>query len=649
MVRKRIFLVLLTAMFVLPAAVFAAEEPNTADDLTSAVDSNDPNEPGVAAGGLFGLPLDELMDMEVISVTRTKGQKVFDSPAAVYVISQEEICRSGHQILPEVFRGVPGVHVGRISANKWAISIRGFSASLNNKLLVLIDGRSIYTVRFGGVDWDMHNIPLELIERIEIVRGPGGSLWGANAYNGVINIITKPASETQGTLLSAGGGSEHQIKSTAIYGGKLKDNDGHYRIYGEFDKFDDFKRSDGSNGVDAWDTAQTGFRMDWSKESSDFTVQGDFNHHRMGAFLPGPFPTPSKVQSYSGNLLGRWTKTFDDESQLSTLLYYDGVDRDGEELREDRHIGNFEFQHNIEIYEGHQFVWGGRCNINADKLGSTRFIQVADPERTLQTISGFFQDSFYIEPDLLEMIIGTKIESNAFTGFEYQPSARLVWTPNDKNAVWGAASRAVRVPTRLEDNAVLPGIPNINPDLDSEELISFELGLRHIFNKDLFVDVAAFANRYDNLIAQNFATDRLENVSNGESRGFEVTTTWQPTDYWKLLANYSFFDIDLHGKREDDEYSFPRNMANLKSFIDINDKLEFNSTLSYADNISTFNVPSILRVDLGLTYRPSNNMEISIWGQNLTESEQGPEMISREQADVLEVQRSIFGKVTWRF
>ena len=598
--------------------------------------------------GLFELSLEQAIDIEVISVTKTKGQDVFTSPAAIYVITQEEIRRSGPQILPEVFRSVPGLHVGRTSANKWAISIRGFSAALNNKLLVLIDGRSIYTVRFGGVDWDMHNIPLETIERIEVIRGPGGSLWGANAYNGVINIITKSASETQGTLLAVGGGSEHQIKSAAIYGDKLKDDNGHYRIYGEFDKFDDFKRSDGSDGVDAWDTAQTGFRTDWNKDRSDFTLQGDFNYHRMGLFLPGLFK-PSKIQAYSGNLLGRWTKSFDDESQLSMLFYYDMVNRKEVITNEVRHIGNFEFQHNFEISEGHQFVWGGRYNINADRLGNSQFIQVSDQKRTLQTISGFVQDSFYIEPDLLKMIIGTKIESNAFTGFEYQPNARLVWTPNEKNAFWGAASRAVRTPTRLEDNAALPGIANINPDLDSEELISLEVGLRHIFNKDLFVEVAGFANKYDNLIAQNFATDGLENVSKGESQGFEITTTFQATDSWKLLANYSYFNIDLHGKREDDEFSFPRNMANLKSFIDINDKLQFNTTLSYSDNISTFNTPSILRLDIGLTYKPNENTEISIWGQNLTDSQQGPEMTAREQGDILEVERAIFAKITWRF
>jgi iron complex outermembrane receptor protein len=207
----------------------------------------------------------------------------------------------------------------------------------------------------------------------------------------------------------------------------------------------------------------------------------------------------------------------------------------------------------------------------------------------------------------------------------------------------------VRVPTRLEDNAALPGIPNINPDLDSEELISLELGMRHIFNKDLFVEVAGFANKYDNLIAQNFATDRFENVSKGESQGLEITTTFQATDYWKLLANYSFFNIDLHGLREDNEFAFPRNMANLKSFIDLNDKLQFNTTLSYSDNISRFNAPSIIRLDIGLTYRPDENTEISIWGQNLTDSQQGPEMVSLEQGDILEVERAIFAKITWKF
>lgn len=630
MERRNLFLILILVFLAVCSLCFAEQLPNDSNDL-----------------GLFDLPFEEAMEMEVISVTRTKGQNVFTSPAAIYVITQEEIRRSGHQILPELFRGVPGLHVGRINANEWAISIRGFNLSLNNKLLILIDGRSIYTLRFGGVDWDMHNIPLEIIDRIEVIRGPGGSLWGANAYNGIINIITKRASDTQGTVLSVGGGSEHLLKGTGIYGGKLK-NGGFFRVYGEFDKFDDFKRGDGSDGSDEWETAQTGYRFDWDKGIDSFTLQGDF-HYNVLDRLPVVTRRASKLEAYANNILGKWTRTFDDESEFALLFYYDMVHRTQIEWTEERHVGDIEFQHTLVPLDGHQFVWGGKYNVNADKIGESQFLTMGHRSETLNTISGFVQDCFFLSPEVLKMTLGMKIENNHFTGFEYQPNGRLAWTPDDNNTYWASVSRAVRTPTRFEDDATIVGGFTRNPDVESETVVSFELGQRHKFTEKLFTDVAAFANTYDNLIAKNFGSDKLENVSSGEAQGVELSGTWQATNYWKLLANYSFFNIDIHGLREDNEFAFPRNMANLKSFLDINDKLELNSAMYYSDNLSRFSSPSIVRLDIGLTYKPKQNMEISVWGQNLTESQQGPEMVALEQGEILEAERAIFAKITWRF
>jgi iron complex outermembrane receptor protein len=596
---------------------------------------------------LYELSLEEVMEMEVVSVTRMKGQDVFTSPAAIYVITEEEIRRSGHEILPEVFKGVPGVHVGRINSNTWAISMRGFNEALNNKLLVLIDGRSIYTLRFGGVDWDMHNIPLELIERIEVIRGPGGTLWGANAYNGVINIITKHASQTQGSLLSVGGGSEHYGKATAIHGGRLDDK-GYYRVYGKGDIFDDFKHADGSNGSDEWNSWQGGYRFDWDRDSDAFTLQGDFHYNRHGSF-PLVTMKGSKVEVYNTNVLGKWSRQIDDDSDMSLKFYYDMINRTQVEWKEQRHVGDIEFKHSFKPFEGHSFVWGAEYNLNVDDFDSTEFVMFDHAEENYHTASAFVQDSFFLKDEILKLIFGTKIEYNEFTGVEVQPNVRLAWTPDERNFFWAAVSRAVRTPTRFEDTATIPFALSGNDDLDSEELIAYELGFRRKCSEDFLLDVALFANSYDDLIGQNFATGRLENVSDGEAQGVEVTGTWWVRDYWKLLGNYTFFNLDLHGLREDNEFAFPRNMANLKSFIDLNDKLEFNCALYYADNVSIFGTPSNLRFDTGLTYRPVENVEFSVWGQNLFESQQGPEMVTRTQGDTVEAQRAVFAKVTLRF
>ena len=597
--------------------------------------------------GLFALPFEEVMDIEVISPTRVAGQDVFTSPAAIYVITQEDIRRSGLDILPEWFRLAPGVHVGHINASTWGIAIRGLNAEFNNRLLVLIDGRSIYTPRFGGVDWDMHNLPVDIIDRIEVIRGPGGTLWGANAFDGVINIITKPASETQGSLFSVGGGNEHQAATVGRHGGRIGD-DGYYRVYGMYDLYDDLKLSNGSDAADEWWSGRWGYRFDFGGDADRFTLQGDFNYNRR--HTAPPFLVRSdKGEAYGTNVLGRWTRILDDDSELALQVYYDMTNRKGFIVEEERHVGDIELQHSFVPADGHHMVWGLGYRVDGDDVSDTALTEVAQPRKTRQTVSAFVQDSFYFSPDLLRFIVGSKFERNQFTGFEYQPSARLVYTPHAQHTFWGAISRAVRTPTRGEDDFISAGIVFPNKDLDSEELTAYELGYRYKPSKSFFLDLTFFANHYDNLINRSPVDLTLRNLTDGEAHGVEIASSWQVNDKWRLVGNYTFFDLELHGVNEIDEGAFPNNMVSIRSFMDIGDKLELNSSLYYTDSVPRWAAPSGVRLDVGLVYRPGKNLEFSVVGQYLLDSQQGPEMTARNTSQMVEPERAVFARVTYKF
>ena len=633
--RKKILKVIIPALLLLflCPSVSAQQEP---DDSALEEDI-----------GLFALPFEEIMDIEVISPTRMQGQDVFTSPAAIHVITQEEIKRSGLEILPEWFRLAPGVHVGHISSNAWGIGIRGLNAALNNKLLVLIDGRIIYSPRFGGVDWDMHNLPIDIIDRIEVIRGPGGTLWGANAVNGVINIITKPAEETLGGVVAGGGGSQHQSKVMSRYGGLIGEN-GHYRVYGMYNSYDDLKLQDGSDAADEWWSGKWGYRMDFRKEADSFTLQGDFNYNRRDT-APPFFPVFEQGRDYGTNVLGRWTRIIDESSELSLQAYYDMTRRDDLISNEKRQVGDIELQHSISPGGSHRLVWGVGYRVDSDEIHDTPLTQVDNEHKTRQKFSAFVQDSFYIAPELLRLVIGSKFEENQFTGFEYQPSIRMVYTPHQQHAFWGSVSRAVRTPTRAEDDFISGGIVFPNTDLESEELTAYEVGYRFRPNRNFFVDLAVFANHYKDLINRSPDTFALDNLTDGEAHGVEIASNWQVNDNWRLLADYTFFDLELHGVNEIDEQAFPRNMASIRSFMDVTEKLELNTSLYYADNVSRWLSPSNMRLDAGLTYRPTENMEISIVGQYLLDSQQGPEMTARTTRQNVEAQRAVFAKLTIRF
>ena len=463
---------------------------------------------------LENMDFDTLMNIKIQSVSK-KEESLSDAAAAVFVITQEDIRRSNATAIPELFRMVPGMQVAQIDSNKWAVTSRGSNSRFANKLLVLIDGRSIYTAYFSGVFWDEHNLVLEDIERIEIIRGPGGTLWGANAVNGVINIITKHSSDTLGGMVSAVVGSEEQGTGTFRYGSKLG-KDKTYRVYGKYFNRDDYSGKPGQPEADSWDGQRGGFRMDWEKsESNTFTFQGDIYNGETDERAQNNVISGSSTASFNRtvkidgvNFLTRWEHKNSDTSDMTTQFYFDHASRRGATTqRSIIDTYDLEFQHRFQLSEKQKIIWGAGQRFIVDSFEDSIPIQLNPQNRLNYIASAFIQDSIQLIPNTLKLTIGSKVELNNYTGVEVQPSARVLWMPKENHSFWGAVSRAIRTPTRAEDsiriNSRFSGanlIALIGSDLlEAEEVVAFEVGYRTQARKNVFFDVTLFYNFYDNL------------------------------------------------------------------------------------------------------------------------------------------------------
>lgn len=419
-----------------------------------------------------GTSLIELMNMKITSVSKTE-ERLSDAPAAVYVITHDDIRRSGVTSIPEALRLAPGVHVAREGAHSWAISIRGFNSDITNKLLVLIDGRSVYSPLFAGVFWDVQDTLLEDVERIEVISGPGGTLWGANAVNGVINIITRSAQDTLGGFAEFGGGNQEQGFAGLRYGGKLGE-DAAVRGYLKTFSRDSFRRADGERAIDDWQMNQGGFRLDWQQSEADlFTVQGDiYSGKEDGMFrddfilgtVPGPdFKDQSDVAG--GNLLGRWERQLSETSDFQLQAYYDYSKREiPGTYDEARDTFDIDFQHHFKLGRRNDILWGLGYRWTRDDIDNTTFATFTPDSRSDETFSAFLQDKIDLWDEKLFLTLGSKFEHNDYTGFEYQPNARLSWLPTERQTLWAAVSRAVRTPARLNTDlrltAPVPGLPD---------------------------------------------------------------------------------------------------------------------------------------------------------------------------------------------
>jgi iron complex outermembrane receptor protein len=626
---------------------------------------------------LTNMSLDDLLQVQVTSVSR-KEQSLSETGAAEYVISQEDIRRSGATTVPDVLRLAPGVEVARMDINKYAVSIRGSNDRYANKVLVLIDGRSIYSPFSASVFWDGHDVPLENIDRIEVIRGPGGTAWGANAVNGVINIITKNSKESQGGTVVVGAGSSTYSDTFGQFGGKIG-RKGTYRVFGKFFDTGNSSRADGRAAADAWRAPHGGFRSDWDLSPHDsLTIEGDLARAYEGQTISN---VDQSAQFDTGSILGRWTHTLKNGSQTSLQVYDDYSSRLDEGLLVVQNTTDVDFQHHLSVGSRQDVVWGlgGRMTMGHFQSGPT--IAFLPLQRTDSLGSMFVQDEIRIT-DALHLTVGSKFEHNSITGFEFEPSVQLVWTPTRKNTFWTSAARAIRQPSATETSiqadlatfptGSLPGVLKLfgNPNMLAEKLLDFEVGYRTQVAKRLSVDAVAFASLYRDALSQehrppyfvpNSGSPYLAfplvfgNQAYANSYGGELSVNWNATDRWRIASSYSMLNTvtRVNGSMNDPVigelpgYS-PKHQFQVRSLLTLPHRIEWDSSISYIGGLAVGNIPGYARLDSRLGRRLNESVEVSIVGQDLL-SPRHAEFPDEYNLNHTLIKRSVFAKLTWRF
>jgi iron complex outermembrane receptor protein len=642
--------------------------------------------------GLGDASLEQLLNVEVTSVSK-KEQKLSQTAAAVFVIGQEDIRRSGSVLLPDLLRMVPGVQVAQIDANAWAITIRGFNSRYSNKVLVLVDGRSVYTPSFSGVYWDQLDTPLEDIERIEVIRGPGATMWGANAVNGVINIITKSSKSTQGGLASATVGADSDARGLLRYGGRLGPASGDgatYRVFGKYTRVGSGVLENGSDGADGWSRVHGGFRTDWSLSPSDtFHAEGDLfsnreSQTRQPSFLAGPVEAGFKqdIRAAGGSLSSAWSHTSADGAQTSVNAYFDTYRRDDMGLPEFQRTFDLSAQQHLVAGQRHDIVFGLGYRAVLSGIPPGYPISLTPPKRTDSLYSAFLQDEIRLG-DNLWLTLGSKLEHNAFTGFEYEPSARLAWAPSPRHTLWAAASRAIRQPSRQEAgvNLDLGDVPldasttlavrlHGSPTYRSEELRDFETGYRSQLTKRVSLDLTTFLSFYRHLTTIEPQTPVIypgpagivietplvyANLGHSTNYGGELALNWSVNSRWRLSPAWTAIHVNMGlDAGSGDQLSVPlsgntpRNSFQVRSLLNLTRKLTWDQTLWWNQRIPNGNVAGHVRLDSILSWKVGEHTEFSLVGQNLV----GPPVLEFGDSSWIEGTRegrSIYGKITWKF
>jgi len=636
---------------------------------------------------LSQVSIEDLMNMEVTSASK-KEQKLSQVPAAIFVITTEDIRRSGALNIPDLLRMVPGLDVAQINTNTWAITARGFNLQFANKLLVLIDGRAVYTPLFGGVNWDTLDVPLEDIERIEVVRGPGGTVWGANAVDGVINIITKKAADTPGGLVTGGYGTKAQGFGALQYGGKIKENTA-YRIFTKYQNNSQFPDLNGQDAKDDWHLLHAGFRADTTLSKKDaLTLQGDVFTGAEGAIIVHSVLVPPEnvnVQTVSnlsgGDLLGRWDHTFSERSATTLQFYFDRYKREGPEAHEARDTFDIDFENHIVIGARHDLIWGAGYRHTTDQtIGNIdqSFLPASDAGELFNV---FAQDQVTLKPDHVALYLGLKAEDSYFTGFDAQPSARVAWTPNNHRTLWAAISRATRTPTRrdlgLEASlAVLPGPAEIevlgNPKFESEHVIAYEAGFRSQPIDRFSFDIATFINDYRGLESSEALAPFFESESglevlvhpltfgnklHGTTEGVEFSAKWKVTNRWTLSPGYSFLEMHLHTESSsldttsvaDAQGSNPGHQAQLRSHLEMIHGLAWDLNSYFVGALPAQFIPSYTRLDTQLTWKLGERLQLNVVGQNLLRDHHPEFNDVLQSVNTSQLKRSAYAKLTWQF
>ncbi|MBZ5695900.1 MAG: TonB-dependent receptor [Acidobacteriia bacterium] len=631
------------------------------------------------------------MNIEVTSVSKTE-QKLSRTASAVFVISADDIASSGATNIPDLLRMVPGMNVSQINANAWAITVRGFNGRFSNELLVLVDARPVYTQTFGGVFWDVLDLPLEDIQRIEVIRGPGGSVWGANAVNGVVNIITKKASDTRGGLVVGGGGNTLQGFGTTQYGGSAgKKTD--YRLYAKYLNQDHLPDSAGQDGGDGWHILRGGFRGDSVLSSKDtLTFQGDLYSAREGTptvdFPSVTAPARQDIEliaNISGGFIqGAWNRTWSDRSDTSLQVSYDGYERH-DFLRERSNTFDLDFQHHFSGWARQNIVWGLTYRHSELDSSGNLYVSLVPADITTQLFGSFLQDEIAIVPDRLYLTIGTKLEHSHYTGFDFMPSARAAWSPSPQHMLWAAVSKADRTPSAFDASVVSNistspgegGVPDVlsffgNPRVKNEGLIAYEAGYRATVLKQLSVDLTAYYNSYsDQFTAEpsapfmvqtppppHFITPlTYENLMHGETHGIEVAVNWKATNRWTLSPGYAFEEIHMHlaatsqdmTSASGAEGSSPDDSAQLRSHFVIGHGLSWDTSAYFVGRLTDPKEPSNTRLDMQLSWRLGKGASLSFVGQNLAKERHVEFVDSTGSARTTSIKRSAYIQFTGRF
>ncbi|MGN6367675.1 MAG: TonB-dependent receptor plug domain-containing protein [Phycisphaerae bacterium] len=672
----------------LPAVAWAEPReiavPVLSLDATTSPDNAAPGSPD-----LSNLSLEDLLNIQVTSVSKQK-QRIGDAPAAIYVITQDDMHRSGMTSIAEMLRMAPGLDVAQVTAGQWAVGSRGINAARNNNLLVLMDGRTVYQTLFSGVYWDQVDYVLADLDRIEVIRGPGATLWGANAVNGVINIVSKNAEDTQGLLVNSYGGTDGNIHSIR-YGGNI-DNHIFYRVYAKYRSMEDFPApSAASNIFDGWDSQRIGFRVDAELSDKDLlTVQSDVYQNRGSrpeyvAQLTPPFEPEFGMitDTEEQYVLGRWTHTISEDSDFSVQAYYDRLNFEEIQNVDTQQTYDLEFQHRFPVAGFNEVIWGGGYRMVADDVRSltSGFSEATfDPQRRDNSwISGFVQDDITVFPKKLHVIVGTKVEEVPYTNLEIEPSARVSFTPDDKQTIWAGASRAIRSPARWEEDlhtvadvtmpggspAPLAAVLSGNRRLNAEQLTSLEAGYRVEPLKELSLDFAGFYNFYHGMVtevvtgAPGFVmapSPHLEvplqtsNQGDGVDYGLEIAATWKVRDNWRLQGSYSFDQTLIHAAdaipdaEAEWNDSAPKHQFQIHSYYDVTKDIQLNAACYFVDSLHR-NSPAIgdyIRCDANMVWRPEKHVELTAGFRNLLDNRHPEFFDSQRRVTTTEIPRSFF-------
>lgn len=616
-------------------------------------------EDSLSTSTLKKLSLEDLMNVEVTSVSK-RSEKLIEAASAIQVITNDDIRHSGVKTLAEALKLAANLQVAQVNSSQWAISARGFNNVLANKLLVLIDGRTVYTPMYAGVFWDVQNVMLEDVDRIEVISGPGGTLWGANAVNGVINIITKNSADTKGLFAEVAYGNTMPGMASLRYGGKITKGLT-YRAYATGYRMDYTLDTNGLPAKDEWHIGQGGLRMDWNaSEKDNVTLQANIYYGR-----PNPDGDTTAITASGDNAVAKWNHKFSEKADFQLQVYYDHTWRDfGNKFTEDLKTYDIDWQNRYQIGKRHTVTYGLGFRQMDHKVQNLELFGFFPGHKILNLYSGFLQYEVMIIKERLRFTLGSKVEHNTYTQFQYLPNARLTFTPTRRHTIWAAASRAVRNPARIDREfsvSLFPNFPVImgSDSFKSETVMAYELGWRSQLLKKLSVSVSGFFNVYDNIRSAEPGPPpfgypiTFANGVQGDTYGAELSFNSQLTKWWSIRGGYTFLRKDLVVKYTSKdlngasaESNDPEHQFLLQSNVKLPYNFEFGTVARYVDKLPRPVVPYYVGLDLRLSWKLGKVLELSVVGQNLL-YERHREF--KASTPLREIQRSIYGKITCSF